>query len=295
MPRLPGYTKQLSPSKLIGRVDLHYQSGNSDKVYILEIAQDPTTNDFYLMAFHGRNGSTLRGTHYGTFSNFDAVKAKLRTIERSKLQKGYQLINDEGLNGNNPASSFQTSQGNSNLSTSAFLRSRMKTINFTHLDDSEFRSRFVVSDDFILHRIPHIRLVYAAANSAGWTIFDAYDSRNMFRHWSHMVGRIPKDHDGLIWFGMFNDQDTQFIILDVVYHPQIQNIYKSEWKDRRMIMNVIYDQLFPGVDPYDTSNTMYFAEYYYDDKIVEFTVSRGIWIARNIKHPFKAEFFVTTK
>jgi len=298
MPRLSNYQHNVGIAPPLMRVDLHYKGGNSDKVYIIEITQNTTANTYTLMAYYGRNGANLQGTSYGDFHNFDLARSKLRQKQREKEQKGYTFIHEEAPNSvPMGVTKIQAAAHNVLLQFSLankFVQS-LKPVTFENVGEASFNRRYVTNDKFILHKIPNMRLLYAIDCQTKWVIVDAYDPSHFKQEWgTHLPSRDP-DYVGLTWFGMMSNKGSEFIILDVAFHPHIADIHKKEWRARRAMMNIIYDQLYPGVDPYDTSNTFHFADYYYDDKIQQFMSSHGVWMARNIKHPLQAKFYVTTK
>lgn len=81
-------------NKTIQRVDAHFQSGGSDKVYLFTLTQDD--NNFYAEAFYGRRYAYLsRVKLYTGTSEVEARKALDKQI-LSKKKKGYEVKGEYG-------------------------------------------------------------------------------------------------------------------------------------------------------------------------------------------------------
>lgn len=241
-------------------------------------------------------------------------------MQRAKEGKGYKFIHEEELTPNGTivsapgqvnqmmasplsppkASSLKEVVQPISHQTLAKLGG-MKTMPNMATVDTTALLKHARSDDYVVFNLETMRLHYAFLEGYDWILYDAFDtSVRPSPEYFSMKGfpglstQATANLGGLGWLGIM-DNSGQFIITDLCNVPSIPDVYKKPWAARRQMMNVIYDQLFPGVDPYDMNNKLRFADYIYEDKTYAINFGSGIFAAYNVNRPLNGPFYVTTK
>ena len=71
---------------------LHYQAGNSDKVYRMRLIQE-TDGMCAIIAEYGRRGSVLKTINKGSYTRYEPAEREYYQLLDEKIQKGYKNAN----------------------------------------------------------------------------------------------------------------------------------------------------------------------------------------------------------
>lgn len=71
------------------QVELAYQEGSSDKVYLLDLGKNDS--GWFVLAQYGRRGSSLRTEDKGTGLGYQEAKDAYEKVLKQKLNKGYKI------------------------------------------------------------------------------------------------------------------------------------------------------------------------------------------------------------
>lgn len=263
------------------RYDLHYDDGNSNKVYIIltvrRYNQDVNEVSYHTIGCYGRNGAKLQSKDYGPYNHPSDARDKARELVNQKHNKGYGIVNDETLAKKPSAkrkadSIFAYING---IRNHIPLQEKMTNINY-----------ILNSEDFVLEESHKFNTMGIAVLTAPmWIFYDMLSNR---------IGTVPIEQhlrdtahmNHLSYFYGYLRLDGTFAIMDPIKFSSIGEVWDKEWKQRRAMLTTFYTDLYPNVaDPYDRKNPVHLNEYYYENKQQHYPQKEG-WF-RRINTPFQ--------
>lgn len=295
MPRIQEYKTNQSGLNsgeiLVARIDLECKLGNSDKVYILEIPQRKQSNGtvkFEVMAYYGKRGHLLQSKSYGVFSTVSDAIAKMYHIASDKQRIGrgnsrYTKVHEE----DHTAPVMQTPQGRKTLDVSSYVIPAD-----VRVTKEENMREFAIHDDYIFENVKTMQFKWFRLQNHA---FEMYAVNGEFLDYIELKGK-PQSH-GLITFNgavflMVDDGSGYYQFMDVCYvpgHPKDIRLYM--WKERCAVMNVIFDELWPGVDMYqgfDLYKRIDYRSYKYQKlNLLDNGPADSIIIAKHINHNYE--------
>lgn len=251
-------SKGLEPrgKNVIHRVDLHCQSGGSDKVYIFTISQDD--EKFYVDAFYGRRGSWLsKNPIKEVTSEYDAMKV-LDSQKSMKIRKGYDFVGRYGGQANE-------------LSNKATFEERIVwPMGAQPLKEGKKKDEIIESDDWVseekvdgvrmtVHLTPKglryfgrsgskdnpevpIEYTYALAHTHNIQIPDAYIG-TIIDIEVHAVGMTHEEISGHLQAQDGRDNSFMYFkVFDLIQESGL-DLVSLEWKFRRMKLTKLFNEL----------------------------------------------------
>jgi hypothetical protein len=296
---------------VLARTDLKFQQGSSDKVYIAQIEYNQRTGIYRVIGYYARRGAKLTPDTKATAPTPAGLTSRYDTLVRTKMDKGYVSVHTE----TNPIpTKSQTGLSQSILNSVAALPSnyvappampplqpmynagreqakKLRTTlgmlkrfsDFTDLSPDKFGKRLSLRpDDYVLQIIPNTQLCFGVVDGEDFIIY-AVDNPQVeldkFPHRSPLNNHYLEALSGLMFLGMRTPRNprVKFAILDLITIPSVKEIYRKNWKQRRQIMNVSFEEMYPHSDPYQ-SFPLQFLDYYYETKVKAFAVQKGTFL-----------------
>ena len=287
---------------------------------------------YHLHVYYGRRGHNLTLMTYGGWQYEKSVIEQLQKRTEAKEKKGYRLRNRELFDANGTLIKSTGLPATSILGGTITAKTNAKTtsnpapgsVKFDRDVDAVFkrlssysRSAFdldIVSfHDFlkylktesIVHKLPikissDTAYVYATILGGVWYLFDANNlspttrPNTYYPHHSFPFDTISNVKENpVIWFGVYDKTKQELHVLDIVYASGVPNLMTMNWKSRRQIMNIAYDEMYPGVDPYNTKHNIRFVDYVYDDRETYCRNESGTFVSRLLNQGFRAKTRLT--
>ncbi len=319
--------------KLLWRQDLECRNNGSDKVYIVEVAErsdSPGSAYYTAFAFYGkRTGSSLKSNLLYSGGHLSAAirkaQAQTEAKRRGSGSSTYTFVHTEDHNSSvfgtatPPNHSFEaltptmrppampplTPQIPSELKRSearTMLIGMPMNKNEYDLLPPDAALKILKREPHLVEFIPALKFLYGILHKDRMFLFriekdgpvvdeefvmgvnDSVPLNTKMAGFNEDVGFLCIRHGA-----------DELALMDVFHVPDIDRKLMTQWKKRRTMLTQIFDQLYPGVDPYDTANRITLTDYYYQDKVKYFASYKGIAIIRSANSTFGSKMIVTTK
>lgn len=273
---------------IIFRKDLHYQSGSSDKVYMVLIVEHKTQPDlFYTFYCYGRNGSRLTQKQHISSNREDAFKKADEQIE-SKRKKGYKTIAtiDKRITINETHPNFPSHMN--------FPKATVATKELALLMDKQI----------VLECTPPVeKWVYIQCSTEDLLL---YNHKKVFmeRRLKHKImSPIIRKHNGSFFVG-YLDSNNHIAIVDLLATTDLSHsdISKRQWRSRRAMLTEIVSTFYQGflygsLDLFDPGNPVYLSDYIEEEqeKIQAYHMPKNklLWF-RDINSHYRQEIPIKT-
>ncbi|WP_422661589.1 hypothetical protein ACK8P5_26060 (plasmid) [Paenibacillus sp. EC2-1] len=284
------------------RIDLECRNGSSDKVYIILITENNNLID--CVGYYGRRGATLQSNSYGPFSTLQGAHRMADQVKHEKMngRSNYTQCLDETFVPRPPMKSQQPSfpgaspnQGTVNdIVLGSMLFPDYDIVTFTEFE------KCLDNDDYALEQVPSAQSTFSMLLLVDEGYFNAFRRDGTMGRFIEKVSiEIPEDfaknNHGMILEAFKNPQTGTWSVNDIIKYDDIENVRNKPWNSRRAIMASLFEEMFPGVDHYDTSETIHLNDYHYGDTEDAYQQMKGLIVARNIHSMFAQSRIVTTK
>jgi predicted DNA-binding WGR domain protein len=283
--------------KITERIDLHYNKGSSDKVYIIITTINLVTLTYSVTGFYGRRGAGLTVDGKGTFTSHDDAIRKATSIMNEKMKKGYYKVGSQNTASAGTIPQAQPTPKNmpvGDLTDTAPTYS----IGVVNKETSAKKIENILKNDnliiepFSLFQNDPFYFVRMYWNSniqdKGWYVYRT-DGTQAF-----VESEVPEDVN-IAWgqrdtiFLAYRSPNNNLAFFDVYHLGETgKPVQNEQWKARRAMLTVAFGNLFPSrKDLYDTSFFAHINNYIYEDKDVWVQNHPGLYIARDINGTHK--------
>lgn len=291
------------------RIDLQFQGGGSDKVYICyayerqhKTSAGNIITEHVAKGYYGRRGASLAENPLGSFKTMteaaNAAESQARKKEGGGGSSRYTRVNDEyGSTGQQTASQIGLMNAKQNPSQSKLDLSKTKVPKFTLVSPDDFETH-LNSDDLMLEKVDEMKFVFLFLQQNGISVYnrETGDYQSMF------TGSTPTfsskgytANHGVILEAYKSKTTGNYAITDIIQHPKIIDIEQKMWKIRRAMLTQVMSEIYPKADSYSSKLPIYLNDYWYDDKILAFERLTGIFVAKDIDDTYENSWLVTTK
>ena len=301
------FERYLAPGEtFISRCNLHNTDGNSDKVYIVMITENPSTKIYRVIGFSGRRGSNLVFRDQGDFSDVYSARSKSNRVIAEKRNKGYQDVGTATRPAANPGQggrkrtsyTIPTAQdcrldhfviGSIDMLDS--VKNKRKIENILNSTESVIEPYLNTPSDMPSVEL-HYYVIYmhieTSTNVRGWHLYRMDTLEHMWSIEDNPDdGQYAEFQRGTVFSGYLRD-DGKLALTDIYRLGELDNndmgavIVGRPWKARRAMLTQVYSQIFPTRDPYDTSQPAHLNEYVYEDKTDYAKNNNGLYIERGL-------------